>query len=373
MTRRVQVPLGTRSYDIVIGSGLLETAGDTLQSIMRARRCVIVTDAHVAAHHLPRLKAALAAGGVDRSDIVLPAGEHTKSFAQLETLLDELLDRRVERSTTLIALGGGVVGDLAGVAASILLRGVDYVQMPTTLLAQVDSSVGGKTAINTRQGKNLVGSFYQPRLVLADISTLETLPRRELLAGYAETVKYGLIGDPAFFDWLDGNGAALIAGDIEARTHAVETSCRAKARIVGADERESDQRALLNLGHTFAHAFESAAGYGDILLHGEAVAIGHCLAFDLSVRLGLCPAADAERVRRHIGAAGLPTHLPATSRTWSSEALLGSMNQDKKARDGRPIFILAQGIGRAFVAADVPPEPVAQLLDDAIHEAANGD
>ena len=373
MTRRVQVPLGARSYDIVIGSGLLETAGDVLHDIMRAPRCIIVTDAHVAALHLPRLKASLNARGFDCSDVVLPAGEDTKSFAQLETLLNDLLDRQVERSTTLIALGGGVVGDLVGLAASLLLRGVDYVQVPTTLLAQVDSSIGGKTAINARQGKNLVGSFYQPRLVLADVATLDTLPRRELLAGYAETVKYGLIDDPAVFDWLDGNGEALIAGDTAARTHAVEISCRAKARIVGADERESDQRALLNLGHTFAHAFEFAAGYGDILLHGEAVAIGQCLAFDLSVRLGLCPEAEAKRVRRHFDAVGLPTQLPAASRTWSAEVLLDSMNQDKKARDGRPIFILARGIGKAFIAADVPLEPVVQLLDHAIHQATNGD
>ncbi len=371
-TRRVRVPLGERSYDIVIGGGLLEMSGEILRNVLREPRCIVITDEHVAAHHVQPLQAVLTASEIEYDVIVLPTGEQTKSFTQLESLLNELLNHRPERSTTVIAVGGGVVGDIAGVAASLLLRGVDFVQVPTTLLAQVDSSVGGKTGINTEQGKNLVGSFYQPRLVLADVATLETLPRRELLAGYAEVVKYGLIDDANFFTWLEGNGEALIAGDRDRRVHAVETGCAAKARIVGADERESDQRALLNLGHTFAHAFESAAGYDGSLLHGEAVAIGCCLAFDLSGRLGLSPAQDAARVRNHYAAVGLPTRLPATARLWSSQALLDSMTRDKKARAGRPVFILARGIGQAFVASDVPRDPVAQLLDEAIQNATSG-
>ncbi len=372
MNRRVHVSLGPRSYDILIGAGLLRSAAEALRPVIRGSRCVIITDEHVAPVHLAPLQQSLAEERIALSEIVLPAGEHTKSFQHLEGLLNELLDRRVDRATTLLAMGGGVVGDLVGVSASLLLRGLDYVQIPTTLLAQVDSSVGGKTAINTKHGKNLVGSFYQPRFVLADVDTLSTLPHRELIAGYAETVKYGLIDDLAFFDWCEDNHADLLAGSNEARAHAVETSCRAKARIVGADEREAGERALLNLGHTFAHAFESAAGYKRQLLHGEAVAIGCCLAFDLSVQLGLCPLADAERVRRHFGCAGLPTHLPAESRHWRADDLVDRMHQDKKASQGRPVFVLARGIGRAFVAADTPLELVKQLLDKAIHVAANG-
>jgi 3-dehydroquinate synthase len=271
----------------------------------------------------------------------------------------------------LVALGGGVVGDLVGFAASVLMRGVDFIQVPTTLLAQVDSSVGGKTAINTRHGKNLVGTFYQPRLVLADTDVLDTLPRRELLAGYAEVVKYGLIGDPAFFDWCEKNATDLLAGDAARRTYAIEQSCRAKARIVAADERETtDLRALLNLGHTFGHALEAETGFGPDLLHGEAVGTGMALAFDLSARLGLCPAGDAERVRAHLGAVGLPVRLRSIGgdnrRRWDAAKLIEHMRGDKKAQAGHLTFILARGIGKAFVTRDVDESALRGLLDQAI-------
>jgi 3-dehydroquinate synthase len=271
----------------------------------------------------------------------------------------------------LVALGGGVVGDLTGFAASVLLRGVDFIQVPTTLLAQVDSSVGGKTGINTRHGKNLVGTFYQPRLVLADTDVLDTLPRRELLAGYAEVAKYGLIDDPAFFAWCEANGAAVLSGDAAKRTYAIEQSCLAKARIVAADERETtDLRALLNLGHTFGHALEAETGFGSDLLHGESVGTGMAMAFDLSTRLGLCPAGDAERVRRHLGSVGLPMRLRAIGgdnrRNWSAARLVEHMRGDKKAEGGRLTFVLARGIGKAFVSREVDEAALRGLLDDAI-------
>ncbi len=369
MTSRVPVALGERSYDILIGDRLIETAADHVRPVLRGAQCVIVTDENVAPLHLPPLRASLSNAGVATAEVVLKSGEQTKSFAELEALLDLLLAQGVDRKTTLIALGGGVIGDLVGVTASLLLRGVDFIQVPTTLLAQVDSSVGGKTAINTKHGKNLVGSFYQPRLVLADVAALNSLPRRELLAGYAETVKYGLIDDPDFFKWCETNGPAVVDGQSAAMTHAVETSCRAKARIVAADEREAGQRALLNLGHTFGHAFESAMGYGGGLLHGEAVAIGCCMAYELSAQLGLCPAADAARVRRHFAANGLPTGLPAAGADWQPDQLIDLMLKDKKASGGRHVFILSRGIGQAFVANDVPLENVRRLLDDAISAA----
>jgi len=263
-----------------------------------------------------------------------------------------------------VALGGGVIGDLAGFAAAVLLRGVRFVQVPTTLLAQVDSSVGGKTAIDTAHGKNLVGAFHQPRLVLADTGVLDTLPRRELLAGYAEVLKYALLGDPGFFDWLEANGRKVIAGDAGARAHAIVTSCAAKAEIVAADEREAGARALLNLGHTFGHALEAETGYDGSLLHGEAVAIGMVLAFALSERLGLCPSADTARVRRHMADVGLPTGLPG-GRAWDAGRLLDHMTRDKKARDGRATFVLVRGIGRAYVEPEVDPAEVRALLETA--------
>jgi 3-dehydroquinate synthase len=361
---RLTVELGARSYEIVVGPGLLARAGALLRPLLRQPAAVVVTDAHLAqTGHLEALESSLAAAGLAARRIVLPAGEATKSMAALERLLDEVLALGIERGTALVAFGGGVVGDLAGFAAAILLRGLDYVQIPTTLLAQVDSAVGGKTGINARQGKNLIGAFHQPRLVLADVDVLETLPARELRAGYAEVVKYGLIDRPEFFAWLEQNGAALLAGDGALRQQAILESCRAKAALVAADEREAGARALLNLGHTFAHALETLTGYGEALLHGEAVALGIVLAATLSVRLGLCPPADAGRVREHLAAVGLPVTragLPAPVR--SAEAMLAAMAHDKKALGGRPRFVLLRGIGRAFTGAEVEAAELAALL-----------
>jgi 3-dehydroquinate synthase len=366
-SERLRVELGPRSYDIVVGRDLIGAAGLHLRPILARPRVVVIADERVAALHGATLAAALDAANIAHDSIRVPSGEKSKSFAELERLADALLERRVERSTTLIAFGGGVVGDLAGFAASIVLRGLDFIQIPTTLLAQVDSAVGGKTAINTRNGKNLVGSFHQPRLVLADIDLLDSLPRRELLAGYAEVVKYGLIDDAAFFTWLEENGQRLIDGSAPLRRQAVVTSCRSKARVVGADERESGQRALLNLGHTFAHAIEAEASYEGQVLHGEAVAVGMVMAFDLSVRLGLCPSDDAARVRRHLASVGLPTRLDALGgRDWHADRLIHHMHQDKKVKDGQVTFVLVRGIGRTFVAHDVALDEVRRLVDDAI-------
>ncbi|HEY6334285.1 MAG TPA: 3-dehydroquinate synthase [Alphaproteobacteria bacterium] len=364
--KSISVALGARGYEILLGSGLLDRAGELMAPVLARPRVVVVTDRN-AALHLPRLTVALDRARIAHDEIVLPAGEATKDFAHLEALIDRLLAGRIERSTALVALGGGVIGDLTGFAASIVLRGVDFVQIPTTLLAQVDSAVGGKTGINTGQGKNLVGSFHQPRLVIADLSTLDTLPPREFLAGYAEIVKYGLIGDAEFFNWLEARGPALVAGDTNARFEAIAKSCIAKAAIVAADEREAGQRALLNLGHTFGHAFEAETGFGAELLHGEAVALGMVMAFDLSVRLGHCALEDAGRVRRHLDAVGLPTELTRRDgRRWDAGALLEHMARDKKVRDGKIAFVLARGIGQAFVAQDVTRESVRELLDDAV-------
>lgn len=366
-TARISVTLGARSYDIVVGSNVLGMAGTLMAPVLPRPRVIVVTDRNVATLHLDTLVTALDREGIFHEEIMLPAGEGTKDFAHLEALIDRLLAARIERSTTLVALGGGVIGDLCGFAASIVLRGVDFVQIPTTLLAQVDSSIGGKTGINTRHGKNLVGCFHQPRLVIADTSTLDTLPPRELLAGYAEVVKYGLIDDPAFFGWLEAHGADLLGGDGAARAHAVATSCRAKAAIVAEDERETGRRALLNLGHTFGHAFEAETGFGSELLHGEAVALGMMMAFDLSVRLGYCPPEGAARVRRHLASVGLPTDLARRDgQRWDSGALLDHMARDKKVRDGKITFVLTRGIGQAFIAREVAPEAVRDLLDAAI-------
>jgi len=362
MTEDVRVELGARSYDIRIGPGLLAQAGALLRPVLAAPRVVVVTDETVAGLYLAPLRAALDAAGLRHDSIVLPPGEATKSMVQLSTLLDLMLGFGIERSTTVVALGGGVIGDLAGFAAATALRGVPFVQVPTTLLAQVDSAVGGKTGVNSRHGKNLIGAFHQPRLVLADTDTLDTLPRRHLLAGYAEVAKYGAIDQPAFFAWLEAHGPALLAGDAAARAHAIRVSCEAKAAIVAADEREAGQRAMLNLGHTFGHALEAETGYGDVLYHGEAVAIGMVLAFDLSVRLGLCPPDDAARVRRHLDAVGLPTAPPPG---LSPSALLAHMAKDKKVAGGRLTFILTRGLGRAFIARDVDPAAVAAVLDRA--------
>ena len=363
MSEIVRVELGARSYDIHVARGLLERAGQLVRPHVQETRVFVVTDETVAGLHAARLDASLREAGLEPSRFTLPPGEATKTWDQLGRLLNDLLDRRPERRSIVIALGGGVIGDITGLSASLLLRGIDFIQAPTTLLAQVDSAVGGKTAVDARQGKNLIGSFHQPRLVLCDLDTLATLPHRELQAGYAEVVKYGLIRDAAFFAWCEANAGKLLAGDAAAQAHAVAESCRAKARIVGSDEREAGDRALLNFGHTFGHAFETALGFGDALLHGEAVALGMCFAFDLSVALGLCAPADAARVRRHIAATGLPTVLPQND--WNPDRLLDLMAQDKKARCGLT-FILARGIGDAFVAHDVPPASVRRLLATAI-------
>jgi 3-dehydroquinate synthase len=360
----VRVQLDARGYDIVIGAGLFERAGELIAPILREKRIFVVTDDRVAAAQWPRLARGLRDGGIETVLVTVPSGEASKDFAYLEKVLGAVLEKRPERGSMLLALGGGVVGDLTGLAASLLLRGVDFIQAPTTLLAQVDSAVGGKTGINTRHGKNLVGTFHQPRLVLADLDSLASLPRRELLAGYAEIVKYGLIDEPEFFAWLEASGTKLVGGDVAARAYAVEKSCAAKARIVAADERETGQRALLNLGHTFGHALEAAIGYGAELLHGEAVAIGMMMAFDASVRLGLAQAADAARLRRHLAAVGLPTRPP--SHAWDVDRLLALMAHDKKVRDGRITFVLARGIGKAFVARDVDTGAVRAVLEQAV-------
>lgn len=365
--RKIAVGLGDRSYDILAGPGLMERAGDWLLPVLRRRRVAVVTDENVAAHHLPRLAAGLDSAGIAFAPVVLPPGEATKSFRHLEDLLNRLLDAGLDRGGCILALGGGVVGDLAGFAAAILLRGIDYVQIPTTLLAQVDSAVGGKTAIDTPQGKNLVGAFHQPRLVLADTTSLATLPDRELRAGYAEVVKYGLIDRPGFFGWLEENGARVLAREDDALAHAIATSCEAKADVVAADEREAGRRALLNLGHTFGHAFEAEAGFGDALLHGEAVSLGMALAFRMSVRLGLCPAEDLARMRAHLAGADLPVDPPGANASQARrDGLVERMRRDKKAEAGHIVLVLARGIGRAFIHRDVEEETLAALLDEAL-------
>jgi shikimate kinase / 3-dehydroquinate synthase len=365
--RRLPVVLSNTSYDVVIGDGLLARAGGLLAARLDQKRVVVVTDQTVAQLHLPALLAGLEETGIATSHIVVPPGEASKSLTSWQDVVDQLLEARVERRTTVIALGGGVVGDLAGFAAATTLRGLPFVQMPTTLLSQVDSSVGGKTGVNTRQGKNLVGAFYQPRMVLADTATLGTLPPRELRAGYAEIAKAGLIGDAKFFAWCETNGAAVVNGDREAQADAILRACAFKAAVVGDDEREekpNDGRALLNLGHTFGHALEAEYGYGGGLLHGEGVAIGLGLAFRLSARLGHCAPGDADRVVSHIAAMGMPAELRMLNRRLSAATLIGHMRRDKKVRDGALKFVLARGIGQTFTAGDVPPEAVTDLLRD---------
>ena len=343
--QRLTVALPSTTYDVVIGDDLLARAGALLAPRMEQKRAVVVTDETVARLHLPALLRGLEATAVAATQIVVPPGEASKSLASWQNVIHQLLEARVERRTTVIALGGGVIGDLAGFAAATTLRGVPFVQVPTTLLAQVDSSVGGKTAVNTTQGKNLVGAFYQPRMVLADTATLATLPPRELRAGYAEIAKAGLIGDAAFFAWCEANGAAVVGDDEH-------------------EEKPNDGRALLNLGHTFGHALEAEYGYSGGLLHGEGVAVGLGLAFRLSARLGHCAAEDASRVVSHVAAMGMPAELRMLNRRFSAATLIGHMRRDKKVRDGALNFVLARGIGQAFTAGDVPAEAVTELLRD---------
>jgi len=352
--KTVNVGLGDRAYDIFVEPQLIANAGAHLKPLLKRNRVAIVTDENVAKLHLATLEASLTAAGITATHYILPAGEKTKTFEHLQNLCAHLLDKGVERGDLVVALGGGVIGDLTGFAASILRRGVDFAQIPTTLLAQVDSSVGGKTGINVPQGKNLIGAFHQPRIVLADTDAIQTLPAREFRAGYAEVVKYGLLGDAGFFDWLEANVERLMNGDIDALTHAILTSCKAKARIVAEDEREGGKRALLNLGHTFGHALEATTGFSDRLIHGEGVAIGMVMAFDLSVQLGFCSGQDATRAAKHLEKAGLPTRLhdiPGTIGT--PQELIDLMAQDKKVVDGTLTFILARAIGDAFITREV--------------------
>jgi len=358
----VPVALGARSYDVHIAPGALADAGRIVAPLTRSRTVSVITDSTVARLHLPALTAALATAGLMAQPLIVPPGEGQKTWRTLESVVETLLARGVERGDAVIALGGGVVGDLTGFACAILRRGCRFVQVPTTLLAQVDSSVGGKTAINAAAGKNLVGAFHQPAAVVIDPDLLATLPPRELRAGYAEVVKTALLGDAAFFDWLEANGTALLAGDTAASIHAIATSVAAKAAIVAADERETgDVRALLNLGHTFGHALEAEAGFSDRLLHGEAVAIGCALAFRFSAQRGLCPAEDAARVAAHLGTAGLPTSPRGIAA--AAAPLIAHMRQDKKVTAGTVPFILARGIGDAFVARDVALADVEAFLD----------
>ena len=359
----VRVPLGGRAYDIRIGAGLLARAGAEIAPLLARRRVAILTEERVAALHLDAVRVALAAEGVESVALALPPGEATKGWAQFSRAVDGLLEARVERRDAVGALGGGVIGDLAGFAAAVLRRGVRFVQIPTSLLAQVDSSVGGKTGINSVHGKNLIGAFHQPALVLADTALLDTLPARDFRSGYAEVVKYGALGDADFFAWLEANGAALAAGDAQARAHAVRRSCEMKAEIVARDETEQGDRALLNLGHTFGHALEAATGYSGRLLHGEGVAIGMVLAASLSARLGLCPQEAPSRLAAHLRAMGLPAALAdVPGELPGPEGLLALMAQDKKVEGGRPRFVLLRDIGAAFVTADVPPDAVRALL-----------
>ena len=361
----VHVDLGARSYDVRIGAGLIGEAGAQIAPLLRRRRVAVLTDETVGALHLDALRAGL--GDVAMSALALPSGEATKGWADFARAVDWLLAEKVERRDLVIAFGGGVIGDLAGFAAAVLRRGVRFVQIPTTLLAQVDSSVGGKTGINSVHGKNLIGAFHQPSLVLADIGVLATLPARDFLSGYGEVVKYGLLGDAAFFAWLEGNGPALAAGDAALRQHAVRRSVEMKARIVERDETEEGDRALLNLGHTFCHALETATGYSARLLHGEGVAIGCALAFELSQQLGLCSQEEPSRVRAHLRAMGMKADLAdILGDLPDADGLMALMAQDKKVVDGRLRFILARGIGDAFVAADVPAEPVRAVLQAAL-------
>jgi 3-dehydroquinate synthase len=362
----VDVALGDRAYDIVIGRDVLTSLGKRVAALRPGARTAIVTDRTVASHWLAKTEASLAEAGIATSHVIVEEGEASKSYAVLQQVSEALISARIERADLVVALGGGVVGDLAGFAAAILRRGVDFVQVPTSLLAQVDSSVGGKTGINSPQGKNLIGSFHQPVLVVADTAVLDTLSPRQFRAGYAEVAKYGLLGDEAFFTWLEKNNADIFVGGA-AREHAIATSCRAKAALVARDERENGERALLNLGHTFGHALEAATGFSDRLFHGEGVAVGMVLAVELSAQLGMIAAQDAVRVRRHLADVGLPTALQeiagfAQEGLADADVLMTLMAQDKKVKRGRLTFILLEAIGRAVIATDVEPSLVRDFL-----------
>ncbi|MGY3693855.1 3-dehydroquinate synthase [Bradyrhizobium sp. USDA 3240] len=362
----VDVALGDRAYDIVIGRDVLASLGERVAALRPGVRTAIVTDRTVAKHWLEPAEASLAAAGVPTSRIVVEEGEGSKSYATLTQVSEALIAAKIERNDLVIALGGGVVGDLAGFAAAILRRGVDFVQVPTSLLAQVDSSVGGKTGINSPQGKNLIGAFHQPVLVIADTSVLDTLSPRQFRAGYAEVAKYGILGDEAFFAWLEKNHADIFSGGT-GREHAIATSCRAKAGVVSRDERETGERALLNLGHTFGHALEAATGFSDRLFHGEGVSVGMVLAAEFSAQLGMISSDDAARIARHLSAVGLPTRLQdiagfTQEGLADADALLALMAQDKKVKRGKLTFILLEAVGRAVIANNVEPQPVRDFL-----------
>jgi 3-dehydroquinate synthase len=361
--RVVPVALAGRAYEVVIGQGLIDGAAARLAPFLRRPLAAVVMDETVFDLHGPRLIGALEAAGIDAQVIIVPTGEGSKSFEGLADLCDRLLALELDRGDLIVAFGGGVVGDLAGFAAAIYKRGIDFVQIPTTLLAQVDSSVGGKTAIDTPRGKNLIGAFHQPRLVLADLAVLDTLPQRELICGYAEVLKYGLLGDLAFFEWLEVNGPQVLAREPEALAHAIGRSVEMKAEIVLEDEREGGRRALLNLGHTFGHAIEAECGFGEAVKHGEAVGLGCALAFRFSAALGLCSGQEAGRAARALAAAGLPTRLDALAGPpFAADRLMAQMLQDKKAVGGALTFILARGVGEAFVAKGVEAGPLRDFL-----------
>jgi 3-dehydroquinate synthase len=367
MRDTVEVHLGDRSYTIHTGTGLLSEAGALIGPILRRKRVAVVTDENVAALHLDTLRAGMDAQGIEVRVLVLPAGEATKSWKYIQETVEWMLAERVERDDVVIAFGGGVIGDLVGFAASILRRGVRFVQIPTSLLAQVDSSVGGKTGINSPHGKNLVGAFYQPQMVLADTDMLDTLKPRDFLAGYGEVVKYGLLGDAEFFDWLEANAPAMAQGDVAKRIYAVKRSCQMKADIVARDEKERGDRALLNLGHTFCHALEAATGFSDRLLHGEGVAIGCAMAFETSMRLGLCSQEAPSRVRAHLKSMGMKVDLVDIEGDLpDADALIELMGQDKKVVDGQLAFIMARGIGDAFVSRNVDLDVVRGVLRDGL-------
>jgi len=360
---KVAVDLDGAGYDIHIGEGLIDAAGELIAPILARPFAAVVTDENVGRLHLERLQASMQNAGIQTKAIIVPPGEASKSYAQLAELCDQLLAAGIERADKIVAFGGGVVGDLAGFAAAILRRGVDFIQIPTSLLAQVDSSVGGKTGINSPLGKNLIGAFHQPVMVIADAGLLDTLPPRELAAGYAEVAKYGLLGDAELFTWLEDNAQQLFAGSMQARMKAIEASCQAKANIVSEDEREAGVRALLNLGHTFGHALEAATGYSQRLLHGEGVAIGMAMAFRFSEQLGFCPSGAAERVKKHLASVELPVSLADIPGDLpGADALLEIMHQDKKAQSGKLTFILTRGIGEAFIAPDVDKDKVLEFL-----------
>ena len=367
LMEKVHVNLGERAYDVLIGPGFLDRAGGLIAPLLKRPRVAVISDANVAALHLETLRKGLESQGISMVNLTLPAGEGTKSWPYLTQVVEWLLEQKIERRDVVLAFGGGVIGDLVGFAASILRRGVRFVQLPTSLLAQVDSSVGGKTGINSSHGKNLIGAFHQPSLVLADTSVLGTLTERDFLAGYGEVVKYGMLGDLSYFQWLEENGSQIASGNMNARIEAVRRSVQMKADIVERDETEQGDRALLNLGHTFCHALEAATGYGDRLLHGEGVSIGCALAFEVSARLGLCPQEDPSRVRAHLRDMKMKVDLSdIEGELPDADGLIALMGQDKKVVDGKLTFILARGIGEAFVTSDVASNVVRDVLREGL-------